>query len=177
MQAPPDNQNHPIGFAVYGIAATAGSKQSFPVLDGKGDAVRNKKTGRIITRVKHDNPKTLYWMSHVADKAGQVMEMKGRALLVGPIRLTLTFYRHRPQGHFGTGRNAGKLKASAPELPITRPDTVKLTRAVEDALTGVAWLDDSQVTTHVLQKRYGMNDRVEVLIEADWPQSPIPNPQ
>ena len=88
----------------------------------------------------------------------------------GPLRLTLTFFRTRPLGHYGTGRNAAQLKDRAPDKPTVRPDTVKLTRAVEDALTGVVWRDDSQVTTHLLKKRYGEFGRgycVEIVIEQD----------
>jgi len=159
-----------ISFTVYGKALPAGSKQSFPVLNKEAEVVRTK-TGRILTRVKHDNPKTVYWMSHVANAAGEVMN--GRPLLEGALRLTLTFYRLRAKSHFGTGRNAAVLKKSAPRSPITRPDTVKLTRAVEDALTGVVWLDDSQVTTHLLRKRFGENERVEVVIDEDELDSQI----
>lgn len=156
----------PIEFTIYGEARPAGSKQSFPVLGVGGEPIRSD-TGRIITRVKHDNPKTSDWMTHVANTAGN--RMAGNPLLDGPLKLTLVFCRTRPKSHFGTGRNAGKLKESAPRLPVTRPDTVKLTRAVEDALTGVVWRDDSQVTTHVLLKRYRERYSVDVLIEADDP--------
>ncbi len=158
-----------IEFTIYGDALPAGSKQSFPVIGRDGNPVRAK-TGRIITRVKHANPKTVDWMSHVSNTAGEVMGE--RPLLDGELQLTLTFYRPRPKGHYGTGRNAGKLKDSAPAMPTTRPDTVKLTRAVEDALTGVVWGDDSQVTTHVLRKRYGARHELRVTIERDECEGP-----
>lgn len=41
------------------------------------------------------------------------------------------------------------------EHPITRPDLDKLVRCVLDALTGVAYLDDSQVIDLKASKRYG----------------------
>lgn len=46
------------------------------------------------------------------------------------------------------------MKPLAPIAPIVRPDLLKLARAVEDALSGVLWKDDSQVVVEVLRKRY-----------------------
>lgn len=96
--------SEPITFTVYGEARPAGSKQSYPVLDGKGEPVRTK-TGRILTRAKHSNPKTGDWMQQVAKVARE--EYQGEPLL-GPVSLTLCFYRPRPASHYGTGRNLEK---------------------------------------------------------------------
>ena len=46
----------------------------------------------------------------------------------------------------------------------TPRDSVKLTRAVEDALTGVLWQDDSQVVFHCLTKVWGPCYRVGVKV-------------
>jgi Holliday junction resolvase RusA-like endonuclease len=74
----------------------------------------------------------------------------------GPIRLVTIFYRPRPQGHYGSGKNAGALKQSAEQLrPIQRPDGLKLARAVEDAITSILWVDDSQVIKHEITKNWG----------------------
>jgi Holliday junction resolvase RusA-like endonuclease len=85
-------------------------------------------------------------------------------LFSGALSLDLRFYMRRPQSHFGTGRNAGRLKDTAPRFHTTRPDSTKLTRAVEDALTGVVWRDDAQVSTQVIAKLYGEPERVVVAI-------------
>lgn len=63
----------------------------------------------------------------------------------GPIRLDLLFVLPRPKSHYGTGRNADKLKPSAPERHTQKPDLDKMVRAVGDALSGVAYTDDSQI--------------------------------
>ena len=47
-----------------------------------------------------------------------------------------------------------KPKSSKRELCTVRPDLDKLVRAVLDALTGVAYFDDSQVIDIKAQKRY-----------------------
>src|SRR5207244_637695 len=75
--------------------------------------------------------------------------------LTGPVVIHFTFYRQRPAAHYGTGRNSGTLKASAPVYPTTRPDALKLARGVEDALTGIVYRDDAQIVEERLFKRYG----------------------
>ncbi|MFI6248978.1 RusA family crossover junction endodeoxyribonuclease [Streptomyces sp. NPDC051016] len=71
------------------------------------------------------------------------------------VRLEVVFTLPRPKSHFGTGKNAGLVKASAPQYPIGKPDTDKLLRSTQDALkdAGVL-LDDSVVTDTVAAKRY-----------------------
>lgn len=129
-----------LSFFVPGQQRPAGSKKAF----------KNPKTGQII--VTHDNPKTKEWMQSVkwfAMKAADRM-----ALETGPVKLTLLFLADRPKGHFGTGRNAGILKTSAPAEKLTMPDLTKLTRAVEDAMKLVVWKDDSQVVKQDTEKRF-----------------------
>jgi Holliday junction resolvase RusA-like endonuclease len=93
------------------------------------------------------------------------------------VYLELDFERLRPKSHFGTGRNSSKLKPSAPPHPIGRPDTVKLARAVEDALTGVLWRDDSQVVLHRLRKSWGTREGVSVRCSLlGPPKMPDPEP-
>lgn len=76
-----------------------------------------------------------------------------------PIReavlLAVVFTMPRPKGHFGSGRNAGVVKPSAPAFPVGKPDTDKLLRSTQDALkdAGVL-LDDSVVTDVSAAKRY-----------------------
>ena len=57
----------------------------------------------------------------------------------------------------------GALKASAPVAP-GKPDLDKLARAVGDALTGVAYRDDAQITRWHLQKRYGEQAGTEITV-------------
>lgn len=60
-----------------------------------------------------------------------------------PVHMALTFVLPRT-----------KAMKDKPAPPMTqRPDTIKLARAVEDALAGVAYNDDSQIIHHYLIKR------------------------
>jgi Holliday junction resolvase RusA-like endonuclease len=61
----------------------------------------------------------------------------------------------RPLSH---RRKDGSTAPGAPRYPITKPDATKMLRAVEDAMTGIAWLDDAQIVRQVVTKRYAESD-------------------
>jgi Holliday junction resolvase RusA-like endonuclease len=132
-----------ITFTVYGKPATAGSKRAFPI---------KRKNGSIGAVVTEDNAKSKPWMAAVAAAAREVYRV---GLMRGPVELFLLFCVPRNKGDFGTGRNAGSVKGSAPRYPIVKPDVLKMARAVEDALTGVVWHDDAQIVHEELRKEYG----------------------
>jgi crossover junction endodeoxyribonuclease RusA len=73
-----------------------------------------------------------------------------------PMRLDLVFWFARPASHYGTKNGALYLKPSAPAQPVSARlgDVDKLSRAVLDALTGVAYLDDRQVILLQASKGY-----------------------
>ena len=78
-----------------------------------------------------------------------------RGPIYGPVAISLTFIMPRPASHYGTGRNAGTLKASAPSAHIKTPDIDNLTKAVLDAMTAAgAWHDDAQISEQSASKRY-----------------------
>ena len=138
-------------FHVPGVPQTAGSHRSF----------NHARTGKVVT--VHDNPKTKAWMKTVAKAARAAWQ---GAPLSGALRLAAKFYLPRPKSHFGTGRNADKLKPSAPQFPIvSRDDTDKLHRAVQDACKGILYGDDGQVVDIHSRKRYG-TPRAEITLEA-----------
>ena len=74
--------------------------------------------------------------------------------LIGEIAMTAEYILSRPKGHFGTGKNASKLKPSAPYYVGVKPDLSKIQRSTEDALTKVAYTDDAKIVSMVLVKRY-----------------------
>lgn len=92
------------------------------------------------------------WKATVAHAFG---EHPAAEVLTGPVYLALSFVMPRPQGHYGTGRNAERLKDSAPLWHAKVPDLDNLEKAVKDALKGLAWRDDSQVCVVVKRKQYG----------------------
>lgn len=75
----------------------------------------------------------------------------------GPLALRLVFRMPRPKDHFGTGRNAGVLKASSPASHLCAPDVDNLAKAVMDAMTvGGWWRDDAQVVEMTVVKGWGV---------------------
>jgi len=85
--------------------------------------------------------------------------------LTGPVYVEIGFYFRRPKGHFGTGRNAGKLKTSAPPYHIVKPDSDNLVKFAFDCLNNVAWVDDAQIVQHIAEKVYDGEPRTEIFIK------------
>ena len=154
--------NEKIEFFVPGIPRPGGSKSAFPIIN-KTTGKPVMKDGRIMTRVKESGKHTPAWRADVKHFAFQVYDGEP---LQGPLALSVVFHLPRPQGHYGTGRNAGKLKSSAPPYPTTMPDATKLLRAVEDALTGGLWRDDSQIVAQVVSKRYAAKPGAEIMVRS-----------
>lgn len=72
----------------------------------------------------------------------------------GAVTLEVWAFLPRPRVHFGTGRNAERLKPAAPRVPVTKPDFDNLAKLVADALAGVAFHDDAGVADGIVHKRY-----------------------
>jgi crossover junction endodeoxyribonuclease RusA len=121
---------------VLGIPVPQGSKRVF---------------GGHLVDVKHKELRE--WRSLVA------RSIDGQTPLEGAVNVRLDFFLPRPKGHYGSGRNAAVLRPSAPSVPQTKPDIDKLVRACLDALTGMAFRDDSQVAALHARKLYA-DDRV-----------------
>ena len=70
-----------------------------------------------------------------------------------PIEAEIEAVYERPKSHFGTGRNATLVKASAPSRP-GRYDVDNIAKLALDGLAAVAFRNDSQVARLVVEKRY-----------------------
>ena len=129
---------------VYGIARPQGSK-------------RHVGRGIMVEASRHVGQ----WRNDVMSAAQQAY--RGPAITEA-VEMDITFYFPRPKGHYGTGRNADKLKPSAPEYCVSRAygDTSKLIRSTEDALAACSGYpvmqDDSQVVQLRCEKRYADDD-------------------
>lgn len=120
---------------------------------GSKNAFINPRTGKIIISDAGKGNKE--WRKVVALKARSHMAYLGSKPLDRAAELHLQFIQERPKSHYRTGKNADKLKDDAPKLPISKPDCLKLARAVEDALTGIMYVDDCLVVSGSQSKRYG----------------------
>lgn len=68
-----------------------------------------------------------------------------------PLAVQVTFFKPRNKGDY---KADGSLKDSAPAFPAKVPDTTKLWRGVEDALTGILWHDDSRLTKQEVEEAF-----------------------
>lgn len=139
-------------FEVEGKASPSGSKKGFI----------NRKTGRVMmvdTAKGKDN-----WQAWVRLKATTAANLAGFKPSRKPFYLEVHFYFARPKSHYGSGKNADKLKPDAPLGHIQKPDATKLMRCTEDALKEILWFDDSQVIDQRARKHWAKRDYVEITI-------------
>jgi len=148
--------NTVLSFTVLGHPETAGSKRGFPI---------KRKGGGMGVIITDSNPNTKAWQNTVAKLGMEAMTKLSRPLdkplIEGAVTVRFQFFFMRPKGHYNT---KGELRPSAPTHMTTRPDALKLSRAIEDALTSVVWRDDSQIVVETLEKKYGTPERVEIEI-------------
>lgn len=162
----------PISFSVEGRAITQGSKNPNVPKYGDGTIVlrhkkgcpgsRSKEMARqcakqgcgcppMVNMIEDNDAKLQPWREAIGWAARQAYKgEKLDCLLV----MSLVFIKPRPKSHYGTGRNSEVLKDSAPAMPGVKPDTGKMARAVEDALTGVLYVDDALLVDTYHAKRY-----------------------
>lgn len=141
-----------IRFTARGAPVAQGSVKAF--IRGGRAVVVGKGTGPLAD-----------WRHAIATEARSAMA--GLPAFGGPVRVLATFTMSRPPSHFRT--DGVSLVKGAPRYP--RLDVDKLSRALLDALTGVAFDDDSQVTWLSAEKGWDDVDRgwqgVEVTVIGD----------
>jgi len=84
--------------------------------------------------------------------------------IMGAVRIKISYFFARPKNHYGTGKNTGILKSSAPKYHTIKPDLDNLDKMVYDCLNNIVWLDDRQVVDAHTTKEYG-EPRTEIKIE------------
>ena len=98
-----------------------------------------------------DNKKLKPWRQEVTGCA--LRAFRSPVLRPTAVVLTVNFFLRRPAS-----------KAKKIIYPSVTPDIDKLLRGIFDALTGVAYEDDSQVCLVVMGKNYGQPERAEITV-------------
>ena len=116
---------------------------------------------RITTRGKHGHAYTP--ASHPIHAYRAAIAAAARAAGAtptdaAPLTIIVDLVFERPKSHF---LKRG-LKSGAPKLP--RADCSNCLKGIEDALNGVAWVDDTQLGRVVVEKCYGTEARTTVRI-------------
>ena len=114
---------------------------------------------RVIPSGSPENRANLVsWESAVRAGANRALNsagLRGSAIMfMGvPIRFTAVFRMPRLISHFAKkGEHAGRVLASAPKYPISKPDMDKLLRTTLDALTKLVFDDDARVAETLMRK-------------------------
>jgi len=130
-----------VKFVVYGTPRPQGSMRAF---------FRPGMKHAVITS---DNAKLKPWRQQITETAIAL----GITPVEGPIVLVMDFFFTRP-------------KSAKKRVGMTvKPDSDKLARGCLDALTGVAYRDDSQVVDVHARKHYGEPERVEIHLVSPQP--------
>ena len=147
-----------IEFIAYGEAKPAGSKTGFVVKTKSG-----KSRAVVVDACKTTKP----WQAVVSAAAldadcGKALDAWERPLFDVALTASFRFYFPRPKSHYNS---KGELKPNAPAFITKKPDALKLARAVEDAMTGIVYRDDSQIVSENISKHYGEPARCEITIQ------------
>lgn len=134
---------------VLGVPVAQGSTRAF--------AIRKGPTKRIVgVGTTNDTQGTLAkWRGDVRQATQNVLTLRD-----GPVAVSLRFSYRRPKSHLTP--SGSKLRLGAPRFPAL--DLDKLARGVLDALTGIAYHDDKQVTVLTCVKGYDDHNGCQITI-------------
>jgi crossover junction endodeoxyribonuclease RusA len=135
-----------IKFTVYAKPEPQGSMKAF------------MRKGMRFPIVTSDNKSLKSYRQQVALCAITAMSESGSTIIPRKtqVELTARFYFQRP---------SSKSKKAA---MVVRPDLDKILRSCGDAITGICFEDDSQITDVKAKKRYGIPERTEIeVMESD----------
>jgi len=138
--------------AENGITITVTGK---PVPKGRGRAVAlpGGRT-RVVTPQK-----TRRWEADARDIAR--FQMIGRELFTGCLQVTISCALPIPPSWPPWKREAAKNRQIG---PAGKPDGTNLAKGAEDALNGIVWNDDSQITSLLILKFYSEKPYVEIRV-------------
>jgi Holliday junction resolvase RusA-like endonuclease len=147
---------------VPGTPKPAGSKNAVPVFNRHTGEFVTDRNGRPVIQVRDSAGKS---GSAWSDTIAGVVSSKWNAPPVDePVALVLEFTMPRPKSHYGRRKGVPYLKPDAPRWHTGTPDTTKLVRRAEDALSALGlWRDDCLVVEQHATKLYG--DRPGVRIQ------------
>lgn len=104
----------------------------------------------------YDPPKVKQFKSLLRSLA---VNQYARPPLIGPLSVSLTFYRPVQKSISKTER---ERRLSNQSKPVVKPDTDNYIKSTLDALNGVLWHDDAQIVKITGEKRYSDHPRITV---------------
>lgn len=139
-----------VAFDVLGTPAPKGSSR--PMLNRKTGIAFSFAGGSPVTERK-----IKAWSTAVREMSLETIGERAEPVYVRePLSVEIVFRMVRPMGHWGKGRNAGRISDKAPIAPMGKPDIDKLVRTTLDAMTGLVFDDDSRIARLVATKEWAM---------------------
>jgi len=124
-----------INFFVFGTPVPKGSMRAF----------QHPHFHRPV--IIHDSKRSKPWADTIAFTARAIASTQGWLAKDGTAySVSLAFHLPRPRKQYRGGKLSHLLRDDAAQHHVTKPDLDKLTRLALDALTGIIWHDDNQVT-------------------------------
>lgn len=119
---------------------------------GKQRPKFSRKFGRAYTPAE-----TVRFETHVAQVAAENFP----APITGPVRITVRA-EFEPAASWSKRKKAELLGRAH----VQKPDLDNIVKAISDGLNRVAFADDSQIAEMVIQKRWGVEAKTIVMVEA-----------
>jgi Holliday junction resolvase RusA-like endonuclease len=137
-----------LAFEVVGHPEPAGSKRTVP------NSPDWRRRPGVTWKVLDANPNADSWKKVVAATARGAMLKHRIAVIEGPVWISMVFLVHRPKVHFRADGVTLSAEGARHLYPTKKPDALKLARAVEDALTGIVYVDDAVIVSESLRKQF-----------------------
>jgi len=117
----------------------------------------DRRVGRVVSKTPE---KTKNYETFIRELFA--VKYEGFTPLAGAVKIRLNIYRGIPRS---TSRKQAEKMEATLVRPTTKPDCSNVLKAVEDALNGLAFRDDSQIVDEHVWKYYSRTPRVEIYVE------------
>ncbi len=135
-----------------------------PVGKGRARTVsrkrRNKTTGALETYQATITPEKTEQYELSVKRAAR-LAIDSRPVMSGPVMLELRIFVSVAASW---SRKRREMALAGEIYPTKKPDVSNIQKAVEDAMNGVTYVDDTQITDVHIRKRFSDTPRVEVII-------------
>ena len=111
---------------------------------------------------KYLDPSVIKYRKAIRNMAIAQMRNQKAEKIEGAVNMNIVYAFRRPQSLSKKERNEIDGGKTVPKT--TKPDIDNLTKAILDALNGIVWKDDAQVTQINIQKIWSAKDQIEVEI-------------
>ena len=132
-------------------------KLEFDVKPMAKQSFRTTRTGQ-----KYLDASVIKYRKAIRNMAIAQMRNQKAEKIEGAVNMNIIYAFRRPQSLSKKERNEIDNGKIVPKT--TKPDIDNLTKAILDALNGIVWKDDAQVTQINIQKVWSAKDQIEVEI-------------